>query len=71
MKVSKVANSIEPSLTRKLFNMAKAYDDVIDLTLGDPDVPPLESIRQAACDAIMAGKLRYSANAGLPVLRDY
>ncbi len=70
MKISNTANAVEPSLTRKLFNMAKEYNDVIDLTLGDPDVPPSEKIRLAACEAIMQGKTRYSANAGLPELRE-
>ena len=69
MKISRMANVIEPSLTRKLFNMAKQYDNVIDLTLGDPDVQPNEQIKKAACRAIMDGKTRYSANAGLPELR--
>lgn len=70
MKISKIANSIETSLTRQLFNMAKNYDDVIDLTLGDPDVPPLDVIKAAACESIMQGRLRYSANAGLIALRE-
>ena len=50
MKTSKTANSIETSLTRQLFNMAKNYDDVIDLTLGDPDIPPKQMIKAAACE---------------------
>lgn len=70
MKISKAANAIELSLTRKLFNMAKEYDNVIDLTLGDPDLPPSETIRKAASDAVFAGKTRYSANAGLLPLRE-
>lgn len=69
MKISRMANVIEPSLTRKLFNMAKQYENVIDLTLGDPDIQPDEQIKKAACKAIMDGKTRYSANAGLPDLR--
>lgn len=64
-----MAKAVEPSLTRILFNMAKQYDDVIDLTLGDPDVQPDIQIKKAACNAIMSGKTRYSANAGLPDLR--
>ena len=70
MRISNTANAVEPSLTRKLFNMAKEYNDVIDLTLGDPDIPPSQKIRSAACEAIMQGKTRYSANAGLPQLRE-
>ncbi len=70
MKLSKRVNAIEPSLTRRLFNMAQEYDDVIDLTLGDPDLHPLDNICDAACKAIKDGKTRYSANAGLLPLRE-
>ena len=65
MKISEKSNVIEPSLTRKLFSMASQYTDVINLTLGDPDIKPREEIRVAAAEAIMAGQTRYSANAGL------
>ncbi len=68
-KLSKAANCIQPSLTRKLFNMAKQYDDVIDFTLGDPDTPTPLGVKQAGCKAIMEGKTRYSQNAGLIELR--
>lgn len=67
--VSKVSESVKPSLTRKLFNMARAYDDVIDFTLGDPDVQPHQAIKDAGCRAIQEGKTRYSQNAGLFDLR--
>ena len=69
MKISQKAEVIEPSLTRDLFNRALKLDDVINLTLGDPDLPPPHSVRNAACDAIQKGKTRYSANAGLIDLR--
>ncbi len=70
IKISKMAQAIEPSLSRRLFNMAKEYEDVIDLTLGDPDLLPAPAIRSAACEAVMEGRTRYSANAGLPALRE-
>ena len=66
-----MADSVTPSLTRKLFNMAlEIGEDVINLTLGDPDILPPEEIRKAACEAVMEGKTRYSANAGLIDLRN-
>lgn len=70
IKISETANAIKPSLTRKLFNMAKEYNDVIDFTLGDPDVPTPLQIKEAGCKAIMEGKTRYSQNAGLIELRE-
>ena len=70
MQETRISAAVTPSLTRKLFNMAQTIgEDVINLTLGDPDVLPPEAIRTAACEAIMAGKTRYSANAGLIELR--
>ncbi len=68
--LSTMAEGIKPSLTRTLFNMAKAYDDVIDFTLGDPDVPTHQKIKDAGCKAIQDGKTRYSQNAGLLELRN-
>lgn len=68
--LSTMAEGIKPSLTRTLFNMAKAYDDVIDFTLGDPDVPTHQKIKDAGCKAIQDSKTRYSQNAGLLQLRE-
>lgn len=70
MKISQKAEEIEPSLTRDLFNRALEIGNVINLTLGDPDLPPPNNVRDAACDAIQCGKTRYSANAGLVDLRE-
>lgn len=69
IQTSNIANCIQTSFTRQLFNMAKEYDDVIDFTLGDPDVQPHAAIKAAACCAIEEGKTRYSQNAGLFELR--
>jgi len=68
-RISKTAQGIAPSMIRKLFNIAKTMDNVIDFTLGDPDVQPHINIKKAACEAINTGKTRYSQNAGLLELR--
>ena len=44
IEVSELSKKVQPTLTRHLFNLAKAYDDVIDFTLGDPDIPPHQAI---------------------------
>ena len=69
IKTSIVADSVQLSLVRSLFNEAKKYNDVIDFTLGDPDVQTHQAIKDAACEAIQQGKTRYSQNAGLIDLR--
>lgn len=70
MKLSKVAMAVTPSFTRQLFNIAAQYNDVIDFTLGDPDFMTPKHVRAAGCEAINAGKTKYSANAGLRELRE-
>lgn len=69
MKVSKLTDRVQPSKGRQLFNLATQYKDVINLTLGDPDIIPPASVRISGCAAIIDGKTRYSANAGLVELR--
>lgn len=69
MVLSDMANRIKPSLTRRLYDMAKKYDDVIDFTLGDPDYPTPDYIKEAAFDAIRNNMTKYSANAGMLQLR--
>ena len=64
IKVSDVSKTVQPSLTRALFNMAKNYSDVIDFTLGDPDVQTHQAIKDAGCAAIQAGIMcRWSISA--------
>lgn len=70
MKISKIALEMKQSLTRQLYDKAKEYDDVIDFTLGDPDLATPELVRDAGCNAIMNGRTRYSANAGVLELRE-
>ena len=71
MKLTKRVLGMSPSLPRRLFDMAKEIGgDVIDLTLGDPDVPPPANVRAAACAAIDACHTRYSQNAGLQEARE-
>lgn len=69
MQVSRIADTIKPSLTRRLFDKTKEYSDVIDLTLGDPDYPTPPEVCEAGCQAIREGKTKYTANAGLLELR--
>ena len=70
MKISSMAAKIQQSLTRQLFDKARQYENVIDFTLGDPDYPTPQAIQDAGCAAIREGKTKYSANAGLPGLRE-
>lgn len=70
MNLSAMLQTIEPQLARRLFEKAKQYHNVIDLTLGDPDFDTPDNVRKAGCEAIMAGKTKYTANAGIMELRE-
>lgn len=70
MELSNLSRVIAPTLSRQLFMMAKRYDDVIDFTLGDPDVPTPKDICDAAYNEAISGKTHYAPNAGLPALRE-
>ena len=50
--------------------MAKEYNNVIDFTLGDPDYETPDYVKRAGCEAIMAGRTKYSENAGMLELRE-
>ena len=70
MELSNLSRVIFPTLSRQLFMLAKQYEDVIDFTLGDPDVPTPKAICDAAYNAASNGKTHYAPNAGLPTLRE-
>ncbi len=44
--------------------------DIIEMAIGEPDVPTPESITDAAIDALRAGRTNYAASAGEPALRN-
>lgn len=69
MELSNMLKGIQPQLARRLFDLSKQYDDVIDLTLGDPDFATPKNISETGCNAIMEGKTKYTANAGVIELR--
>lgn len=60
---------IEISGIRKFYNLAAKYKDVISLTIGQPDFPTPEHIKEAAKTAIDENKTIYTPNAGLIELR--
>ncbi len=60
----------EPQLVRRIYDKSKEYENVIDLTLGDPDIPTPQSVKAATERALAENKTKYTANAGIPALRE-
>ena len=74
MKLSKRAMQLEPSVTLAAAAKAKQLKsegyDVLSLTVGEPDFPTPENIREAAVTAIRSGEASfYTQAAGIPELR--
>ncbi|GAA5111555.1 pyridoxal phosphate-dependent aminotransferase [Alloalcanivorax gelatiniphagus] len=53
---------------RRMVNLAATMDDVIHLSIGQPDLKPPEHVVQATVDALQAGQTGYTMDAGLPEL---
>ena len=70
---SKILNpvvvSMPPSGIRKFFDLLDTMDDVIGLTVGQPDFVTPWHIREEAIASLERGKTYYTSNAGLPLLR--
>ncbi|MFC5589131.1 aminotransferase class I/II-fold pyridoxal phosphate-dependent enzyme [Sporosarcina soli] len=60
---------IELSGIRKIANLLIDYPDAINLTVGQPDFPTPDRVKQAAHQAISNNQTAYSSNAGLLELR--
>ena len=69
-KLSHAAIHAEQSGVRRMFELAKNYDDAINLTLGEPGFATPDYIVAAAVASLRAGKTKYTPNAGIKALRD-
>ena len=69
LRISELAKQYPASGIRKMFNLAAGYDDVIALTLGEPNFETPAYIKEAAKKALDENYTHYAPNAGLPVLR--
>ena len=60
----------KPSGIRRFFDMAGSMEDCVTLGVGEPDFKTPWHIREAGIDALRQGKTKYTANSGLPDLRE-
>ncbi|KAA9019944.1 aminotransferase [Niallia endozanthoxylica] len=68
--LSKIARELKPSGIRKFFDLAAGMEGVISLGVGEPDFVTSWSVREAAILSLEQGNTSYTANAGLPELRN-
>jgi aspartate aminotransferase len=74
MQISERSSQVEASKTlqvkEKALELKARGIDVIDLTAGEPDFNTPENICRAGIDAINKGFTKYTANTGIPKLRE-
>lgn len=68
-KLNQTIQQVKPSGIRKFFDIASEMDDVISLSVGEPDFPTPMHIREEGIRALERGKTKYTANRGLIELR--
>lgn len=68
--LSTAAHNALPSGVRRMFELAKKYDDSINLTLGEPGFATPEHIIEAGIKGLRDKKTKYTPNAGIKELRD-
>ena len=67
--LSGTVTGMKPSGIRKFFDLLSGRDDVVGLTVGQPDFVTPWHIREAGIDSLKEGKTYYTSNAGLTELR--
>lgn len=67
--LSKTVLDIKPSGIRKFFDMLSEMEDVVSLTVGQPDFITPWHIRESAIESLEKGKTYYTSNAGMSELR--
>ena len=53
---------------RKMVNLASTMNDVIHLSIGQPDLPAPDTVVEASVEALRAGQTGYTMDAGMPEL---
>lgn len=68
--LSLIAKNYPASGIRKMFDLAEKYDDVVKLTVGEPNFDTPKNVREAAKKALDDGFTHYNPNAGIMDLRE-
>ena len=69
-RLSPAVNAVAPSGIRKFFDIAAQMEDVISLGVGEPDFVTPWSIRESCMYGLEQGYTSYTANRGMPELRE-
>ncbi len=68
--INRTVTELKPSGIRRFFDIANEMDDVISLSIGEPDFTTPFHIREKGIESLEKGKTWYTPNAGLLALRE-
>ncbi len=69
MEINRVVKKLQPSLIRVLKEAAEKYSDVIDLTIGEPDIPTPHELVETTMEYGKAHQLKYAPAGGTEKVR--
>jgi aminotransferase len=70
IRINKTLENLKPSGIRRFFDIAAEMDDVISLSIGEPDFSTPWHIREEGIRSLQKGKTWYTPNSGLMKLRE-
>ncbi|HIZ20593.1 MAG TPA: aminotransferase class I/II-fold pyridoxal phosphate-dependent enzyme [Firmicutes bacterium] len=70
IRLNKTLEQLKPSGIRRFFDIANEMEDVISLSIGEPDFSTPWHIREEGIRSLEGGKTWYTPNAGLMKLRE-
>jgi aspartate aminotransferase/aminotransferase len=68
--ISARSKQIDASGIRRMFELGRSMKDPIDLSIGQPDFPVPQPLKDAVCQAIQANRNGYTLTQGIPELRE-
>ncbi len=68
-RVNRIQPSPSTAASARATELRDAGRDILDLTVGEPDVDTPDHVKQAAIQAILEGQTKYTAVNGIPALR--
>ena len=69
-KISATVKTIKPSGIRKFFDLASTMDDVVSLSIGEPDFAAPDKVIAASIKSLQNKETSYTGNAGMMPLRE-
>jgi len=68
-RINAVGDSVTMKIAQKAIELKKAGIDLVDLSVGEPDFPTPENIKNAAKLALDRNQTKYTSNSGMIELR--